>query len=62
MEVLKVEVLDIGSKPFTQGEETGSRDFFPIVCYYDSSGVDSKSVSQPFQPVLKWVFPHSSNV
>lgn len=56
MEVLKVGVLDIGSKPFTSQGEAGGGEFSSNCASSCRGGVYSKTVSQPLLPVSVWVF------
>ena len=58
---LKVGALYVWSKPFApQGETQGW--FPPIVCHCAQGVVYDNNVSQPFLPILMWMFSLLSNV
>ena len=60
--LLKVRVLDVGSKLFTLQGEAEAEDSLLIVWCCIRGGVYDKNVSQPFLSVLMWVFYHLSDV
>lgn len=60
--VLKVEILDVQSKPFIPQREVRSWEF-PSCCMVQCQGWGSvKNVFQPFLPTLMWVFSHSPDM
>lgn len=62
MEVLKVGVLNVESKPFNVQGEAGILDFFLDCMMLYQCGLSDKNVSQPFLAISVWVFSHSSDV
>ena len=57
VEILRVGVPDVVSKPFASQGEAGN--FHLIVCYHAAGGVYDKMVSQPLLPTSVWDFSHS---
>lgn len=57
MKVLKVKVLDVGSKPFTPKDKLGVREF-PFNCMALSQGwsLCQECVTEPVLPILIWDF------
>lgn len=60
--VLKVEVLDVESKPFTSQRDSGSWRFPPNCVALCRAWGSWQSVSQPLLPVSLWLFSHLPNV
>lgn len=56
--VLKVEVLDVGSKPLALHREAGSWEFLLDCRMLYQGGVYDKSMPESFFYVLMWVFSH----
>lgn len=61
MEVLKVEVLDVGSKSLTSQGGSGSWEFLLIACCCARGEVYVESVFQPLLSIFMWVFSFSPN-